>query len=144
MKTSDQQIAAALAYFDGQNSSDSNAVTALFASDAEVYNVNLPKVAGLAGVKSFCENLYARTSKREFRVCTVATAPDVVMTHWQALLTFRPGAQIGPFRLAKGFEVTLQGVNKFDFDPGTALIRGLRIYHETTTVGTLAKENSEA
>ncbi len=130
-------------YFTNQNTGDKEAVAALFDDRAEVYNVNLPPVRGKDGVRAFCENLYARTSARQFRVLDSAISHDSVMIEWQAKLSFRAGAKIGSWEVVSPFEAELRGVNKFEFTPGTDFIRCLRIYHETTTVSQLAQKNGK-
>ncbi len=138
-----KRIEKALNYFACQNASDKEGVVDLFDDSADVYNVNLPPVNGKDGVRIFCENLYARTSKRQFKVIETAEGKDCVMIEWQAKLDFRLGAKIGPWELASPFEVELRGINKFEFATGTNLIRCLRIYHETTSVAQLAQKNAK-
>jgi limonene-1,2-epoxide hydrolase len=129
-------------YFVAQNNSDAEAAIALFTDEAEVYNVNFPKFAGKDGIRAFCENLYARTSARNFQIVSVAQGDgNAIMAHWEATMSFRPGAKLGPFELARGFDVSLQGINKFVFDESGSICE-LRIFHETTTVAQLAKENA--
>lgn len=128
-----------LAYFTAQNSSDAEGVVNLFAENAEVYNTNFPKFVGKEGIRAFCDNFYARTSARNFQVIAIAEGENNLMAHWEVIMTFRPGAQVGPFVLGRGFDVCLQGINKFVFD-ASGLICELRIFHETTTVAQLAKD----
>lgn len=134
-------IEQAKTYFTAQNQSDADAVVKLFDEGAEVYNVNFPKFAGKEEIRSFCENLYARTSARNFQIISIAQEGNAIMAHWEVTMSFRPGAKLGPFELARGFDVSLQGINKFIFDD-SGLIRELRVFHETSTVAQLAKENA--
>jgi limonene-1,2-epoxide hydrolase len=129
-------------YFIAQNQSDADGVVNLFAEGAEVYNVNFPKFAGKEGIRAFCENLYARTSARNFQIVSIAQGEgNVIMAHWEVTMSFRPGAKVGSFELARGFDVSLQGINKFMFDD-SGRIHELRVFHETSTVAQLAKENA--
>ncbi len=130
------------AYFEGQNQSQADRVAAMFSDQGEVFNVNMPPVKGKAAIQAFCENLYDRTERREFEVLTVAETTDKALAEWRVRMTFRPGAKIGPFELASGFEVELRGVNSFEFEPGSDSLHCLRVYHETTTVARLAGEHA--
>ena len=131
------------AYFAKQNQSDATGVVGLFSKDAEVHNAGFAPVMGHEGVRGFCENLYARTASRNFRMLAMVEDDNVAFAEWEVTMEFRKGAQIGPFKLAKNFTVKLRGANKFDFDAETGLIQTLRVYHETSTVGRLAQENAE-
>lgn len=130
-------------YFASQNAGDANVVVGLFSDDAEVYNVNLPAMFGKDGVKAFCENLYARTSLRNFDVLAVLEGEECVLAEWKAQLTFRAGAKVGPFEITYPFDAELRGVNKFEFAVGTNLVHTLRIYHETSTVSQLAQSHAK-
>ena len=132
------------AYFEAQSRSQADRVASLFSDRGEVFNVNMPPVQGKAGITAFCQNLYDRTERREFEVLTVAEAGDKALAEWRVRMSFRPGAKIGPFELASGFDVELRGVNSFEFEPGSELISTLRVYHETTTVARLAGEHAKA
>lgn len=138
------RITTVKAYFDGQNNSKADMVVSLFSDQGEVFNVNMPTVTGKAGIKAFCENLYDRTEFREFEVLVIANDGDFVFTEWRTHLKFREGAKIGPFELATSFEVELRGVNSFEFEANSELIKCLRVYHETTTVARLASEHAKA
>jgi limonene-1,2-epoxide hydrolase len=137
-----QRVEVVRGYFEAQNRGDAEAVVALFAEDATVHNAALPPVKGHSGVRGFCQNLYARTSSRRFEVLEVLEKDSVVLAEWQARMTFQPGAVVGPHTLAKGFDVELRGVNKFEFQPGSDSIATLRVFHETTSVARLAAENA--
>lgn len=131
-------------YFDRQNTADAEGIVALFADDSEVYNANFPPVQGKPGVRGFCEGLYARTSARRFECLEVLVGGDTIMAEWKVKMTFRAGAKIGPFEIERPFDVELRGVNKFEFLPGSNLVRCLRTYHETTTVTQKAQANAKA
>ena len=130
-------------YFDAQNRGDADAVVRLFSADATVHNAAFPPVSGHHGVKGFCENLYARTSSRQFKVISLLEGEDLALAEWQVRMKFRPGAVLGPCTLAEGFDVELRGVNKFEFRPDCNLISCLRVYHETSTVARLAAERAK-
>jgi limonene-1,2-epoxide hydrolase len=138
------RIAAVKAYFEAQNRSQGDKVTSLFSDQGEVFNVNMPPVRGKAGIKAFCDNLYDRTERREFEVLTTAQEGDMAFAEWRVRMTFRAGAKVGPCELASPFEVELRGVNSFEFEPGSELIKTMRVYHETTTVARLAGEHGKA
>ena len=121
-------------YFSGQNKSDADGVTPLFADDAEVYNVNFPPFRGKDGIRAFCQNLFERTATRQFNIVDIAENRDFVMAEWTVNMTFREGAKLGHLKLTKPFDVELRGINKFEFEPNSDKIKCLRIYHETTTV----------
>lgn len=130
-------------YFSSQNKADKAAVLALFSPDAVVHNVNMPPFEGAAALEKFCDDLYARTSKREFQVIEVVERGTIAMAEWKGELDFREGATVGPWVLKSGFSVSIRGINKFEFDRETRKIKVLRIYHETTTVGQLAQKSSQ-
>jgi hypothetical protein len=127
-------------YFQAQNESKADEVSALFVEDAEVYNVNLPPFRGKDGVKSFCQNLYERTASRQFQTVDIAEGPDFIMAEWQVKMTFRQGAKIGNIEVGEPFDVQLRGINKFEFLPNSDKIRCLRIYHETSSVSQKAQQ----
>ena len=138
----EKQIETIKQYFKAENNTDTEGVVSLFTDDATVFNVNRPPVSGKNGLQEFCEDFYRRTSARDFTIISITASPDVIMAEWQAKITFRAGAQIGPYQLAQNFTVDLRGVNKFEFAANTNLIRCLRIYHETTTVAQLAEKHA--
>ena len=108
-----------------------------------MFNVNLPSVHGREGIKNFCENLYSRTSARNFEILEIVEGVDIVMVEWRVQMTFRAGAKIGPWELAEPFDVALRGINKFEFVSDSRLIHCLRIYHETSTVAQLAQSHAK-
>jgi limonene-1,2-epoxide hydrolase len=130
------------AYFEAQNNSQADRVAALFSDQGEVFNVNLPPVQGKGGIKSFCDNLYARTERREFEVIATAEEGDNAFAEWRVRMKFRAGAKLGLIELGRPFEVELRGVNLFEFVPGSDLIKILRVFHETSTVAKLAQEHA--
>lgn len=130
-------------YFDAQNNSNANAVVDLFSNDAKVVNVNFPPFEGKEAIEKFCQGLYNRTSSRHFQIISTALADQQVMAHWNVEMRFRPHVKIGPFELEKGFDVALEGVNVFTFDNNNGAIKELKIFHETSTVAQLAKENAK-
>ena len=129
-------------YFRAQDQGDTDGVVKLFANDATVFNAGFPPVKGQEGVKGFCENLYSRTSARQFTVLAIFENGDAAVAEWEVRMSFRAGANVAGHVLATGFEVQLRGMNKFDFKPNSDLVSCLRVFHETTSVGRLAKENA--
>lgn len=130
-------------YFDAQNQSNAAAVVELFAKNAIVYNAAQPPVTGLEAIRAFCENLYSRTSQRSFTIINLGVGEDFIMAEWTAKMIFCKGASIGPLTLEHSFDVDIRGINKFEFITGASLIGCLRVYHETTTVMTLARANAK-
>jgi hypothetical protein len=130
------------AYFEAQNRSDAATVVGLFSETGTVQNAAMPPVSGHVGIRSFCENLYARTSARQFEVLSVLEGQGRAMAEWKVKMTFATGAAVGPHTLASSFEVELRGVNVFEFAPGGDKIDQLRVFHETSTVARLAAEHA--
>lgn len=130
-------------YFRAQDRGDAEGVVKLFAVDATVFNAGLPAVKGQEGVKGFCENLYSRTSAREFKVLAIFEDGDAAVAEWEVSIRFRADANVAGHVLATGFDVQLRGMNKFDFRANSDLVSCLRVYHETSSVAKLAAENAK-
>ncbi len=138
-----KQLETVKKYFDSRTTCDVNDSLKIFTRDAEIYNVNFPPFRGVEGIRNFCENFAARTSHRQFEILDVLEKGNTVMAEWKAKLKYRAGARVGDLELAEPFEAELAGINKFEFEEGTNLIKLLRIYHETTTVSQLAQKHAK-
>ena len=109
-----------------------------------MYNVSRQRYVGKDGVRTFCTGLYAHTSKRDFEVLEVVEGESAVMVEWRADMTFPAGADVRQGQLAESFDIELRGINKFEFSPGSDLVRCLRIYHDASALARLAEAHVKA
>lgn len=136
-------VKAVNAYYAALERSDAGAVAELFTQKCATSDANRVSRVGPGGVLAMCQELFACTSSRTFRVVTIADAGPTVMVRWFATLKFRKGATLGWTTLGSSFEMTQEGVTVFEFDRQSGLIRESHTFHETSRAGELAREHAQ-
>lgn len=129
-------------YFAAETAGSVEGVTELFDSVQEIHNAANPPLVGPDAARRFCEDFYARTSDRQFKVLGVASNENMVFAWWEGTITFRAGAAFGDVKAKRPFSVTLRGVCRFDVHTINGKIRRLDVFHETTTAARVAREQT--
>ena len=128
-------------YFKARAESDLNILLELFTEDVQIHNVNFPVYKGVKGIQEYNKSFQERISHAEFDILIMLEKDNLVLTEWEARLTYRKGAQVAGVVVGKSFNFSLKGMSRFDFVGEK--IKCLRIYHETTTAVNLARANAK-
>jgi hypothetical protein len=129
-------------YFDAESAGNVEDVVALFCANPVIRNAANPPLSGPDAPRKFCEDFYARTQRREFRVLGVAEEGLEIYAWWEGTLTFKAGVRFGDITTSRPFSVTLRGVCRFELDAQNRKILELDVFHETTTAAMLAREHA--
>lgn len=125
-------------YFKARVNFDFQTLATLFTEDVEIYNVHFPVYKGITGIQAFCSDFQQRVEYCVFTILDILQEGDRAMVEWRASLTYKQGALVGGIKVTQPFTLTLRGINRFDFKNDK--ISCLRVYHETTTVLQLVKQ----
>ena len=127
-------------YFKARAESDFNALVEIFSDDVQIHNVHFPVYSGIEGIKNFCIDFQKRISHSTFEIIKILENDSLAMVEWGAVLTYKKGALVAGMEIKTPFNLKLRGINRFDFTDNK--ISCLRVYHETSTVIDLVKNNS--